>query len=127
MLLLNIPISLSRVSNAAHAMCGVIKQFFAVSNGLSFAGGSVDSTSTPAPAIFPEFSASARAFSSTTGPREVFMINAVFLHLLRNSAFTVFSVSFVRGQWNVIMSAFSARSSRFFAHLKFLRALWSVT
>src|SRR4030095_3128694 len=54
-------ISLARASLAAQAMCGVTRQFFAVSNGLLAAGGSMDRTSTPAPAITPELSASARS------------------------------------------------------------------
>jgi hypothetical protein len=48
----------------AYAMCGVTMQFFALQRGLAEAGGSVQSTSTAAPAIRPEFRASARSFST---------------------------------------------------------------
>src|SRR5262245_20633479 len=54
-------INLARASLAAQAICGVTRQFFAASSGLLAAGGSTDSTSTPAPAITPEFSASAKS------------------------------------------------------------------
>ena len=37
-----------RLSFAAHEMCGVMMQFFAVSRGLSLRMGSDDTTSTPA-------------------------------------------------------------------------------
>ena len=47
-LLIAIFIRRSRASVVAHAICGVMYQFFAVSNGLSARGGSVESTSTPA-------------------------------------------------------------------------------
>ena len=43
-----IAINRSRDAVVAQAICGVIKQFFAVNNGLSGFGGSVDNTSTPA-------------------------------------------------------------------------------
>jgi hypothetical protein len=43
--------SLWRAALVAHAMCGVIRQFFAVRRGLLLAAGSMDRTSNPAPAI----------------------------------------------------------------------------
>ena len=76
-------------SSDAQAMCGVITQFFAVSSGLSAFGGSVESTSIPAPAMRPSFSALASASSSMTGPREELMrmafgfINASVSSLMR--------------------------------------------
>jgi len=46
-----------RAARVAQAMCGVITQFFAVRSGLEAAGGSTESTSSPAPAIVPASSA----------------------------------------------------------------------
>jgi hypothetical protein len=48
-----------RAARVAQAMCGVKQQFFAVNSGLSAEGGSVESTSRPAPAMRPEFNAAA--------------------------------------------------------------------
>ena len=50
-----------RHSSAAQLMCGVMTQFLAESSGLSMAMGSVSMASSPAPAILPLFSASARS------------------------------------------------------------------
>src|SRR5207237_9993820 len=57
-------ISRERAARVAHARCGVMRQFLAVSSGFSAEGGSADKTSSPAPAILPEFNASASACSS---------------------------------------------------------------
>ena len=54
-------ISLCLASLVAQAICGVIRQFLALSSGLSSAGGSIETTSSPAPAIRPLFNASARS------------------------------------------------------------------
>src|SRR5205823_14290950 len=75
-LFMAISINLALASFVAHAMCGVIMQFFALKSGLSFGGGSTESTSIPAPAITPLFSASARSSSTMIGPLEVFRRNA---------------------------------------------------
>ena len=53
-------------------------QFFAVGNGLLGSGGSVESTSRPAPASRPALRASANAGSSINGPRLVLIRKAVF-------------------------------------------------
>ena len=82
--------SLFLAATVAHAMCGVMKQFFAVSRGLSGAGGSVERTSTAAAAICPELSALARSHSLTTGPREVFIRIADFFIRARRSLLTRF-------------------------------------
>ena len=58
-----ISINLFLDSFGAQEMCGVIRQFFAVSSGLSLLMGSVDTTSRPAAATLPLFRASARSCS----------------------------------------------------------------
>ena len=50
------------------------------SSGLPAAGGSTESTSRPAPAMRPAFSASARSWSTTSGPRDVLIRNGRGLH-----------------------------------------------
>src|SRR5579872_4898303 len=57
-------------SRVAHAMCGVTMQCFARRRGFDFGGGSVESTSSAAPAIVPALSASARSSSTIRLPRE---------------------------------------------------------
>ena len=61
-------------------MCGVIKQFLAVIRGFCADGGSVESTSRHAPAIFPVFKASARSASLISPPLPVLV--AFDSHLL---------------------------------------------
>jgi hypothetical protein len=63
-----VSINLNLASFVAQAICGVIMQFLAVKSGLSFGGGSKESTSIPAPAITPLLSASARSSSTIIGP-----------------------------------------------------------
>ena len=55
----------ARAARVAQAMCGVMQQLGAVSNGWSAGGGSTERTSRPAPAIWPARRASASACSST--------------------------------------------------------------
>ena len=69
-------------------------------------------TSIPAPAISPFSRASARAFSSTRPPLAVLTKNADFFIMPRLSAFIIFSLSFVRGQWSVTISEVFRSSSR---------------
>src|SRR5690606_14247400 len=76
-------ISRDLASFVAHAICGVIRQFFAFKSGLFAVGGSTDNTSSPAPAIVPVSSASAKSCSTIIGPREVFNRNAVFFIRLK--------------------------------------------
>src|SRR5688572_17974396 len=66
-----------RASLLIHAIWGVIMQFFAFNNGLVSPGGSVETTSSAAPAIVPLFNASAKSFSFTNWPLAVLMIKAV--------------------------------------------------
>jgi len=68
--------SRTRAAPVAQAMCGVIRQFRAVSSGLSTEGGSTESTSSPAPAICPDSSAAARSRSTTSAPRPVLIRKA---------------------------------------------------
>src|ERR1035437_192435 len=91
-------ISRARAARVAQAKCGVIRQFRAVSNGLSAGGGSADRTSRAAPARRPEFKASARADSSTRGPRLVLSRKAVGFISDRRRALTRFAVWGVGGQ-----------------------------
>src|SRR5436190_23830902 len=63
---------LSLVSCEALAMCGA-RMTFSIANNSGSISGSLSNTSSPAPAIFPSLTARTRAFSSTTGPREVLM------------------------------------------------------
>ena len=63
----------SLASLVAQEMWGVMMQFFAVRRTLSALMGSVETTSTAAAASFPEFSASARSCSTTSGPRLLLM------------------------------------------------------
>ena len=65
-----------RASSAAHAMCGVMMQLRAVSKRLSLEGGSLDRTSSAAPAILPLLRAAERSPSLTSAPRAVLMRNA---------------------------------------------------
>lgn len=92
-------------------MWGVMRQFFACSRGLSVAGGSVESTSSPAPASLPLFRAFASACSSTTGPRLVLIKIAPSFILSKAAAFIIPWVSGVRGQWQVMMSLFASTVS----------------
>ena len=69
--------------------------------GLSSGGGSTSSTSRPAPAMTPLFSASARSALLITGPRLVLTTKAVFFIWLSRLALTKFSVSGVSGQWQL--------------------------
>src|SRR6266487_6154209 len=69
--------SRARAARVAQALCGVMMQFIARSNGLLAGGGSTERTSRPAPAILLALSASANAGSSTNAPRLVFRRRAV--------------------------------------------------
>jgi len=93
-----------RAARVAQAKCGVMRQFLAVSSGLSARGGSVDSTSRAAPARRLEFKASARAGSSTRGPRLVLRRKAVGFISDRRRASTRFAVCGVSGQWRLTTS-----------------------
>src|SRR3954471_19401580 len=104
-------ISLARASLAAQAMCGVTRQFLAVSSGLLAAGGSTDSTSTPAPAITPELSASARSWSTIKGPREVLINSAVGFINRNRSLFIRPCVSGNKGQCSDTTSELRSKSS----------------
>src|SRR5690625_7810946 len=73
-----ISIILVRASFVAQAICGVMMQFSAESSGLSAEGGSVESTSNPAPAICSRLSASAKSCSSINCPLEVLIKKADF-------------------------------------------------
>src|SRR6266850_1149137 len=87
-------------------------QFLAVRSGLLAGGGSTDKTSSPAPASLPEFSATARASSSTNCPRLVFSRNALgFIHDKR-CALTRWFVSGVSGQCRLTTSLCRKRDSR---------------
>ena len=88
----------------AQALCGVMRQFFAVSNGLSADGGSVERTSSAAAAMRSEFNASASAASSTKGPRLVLIRNAVGFICARRWAFTRCFVSGISGQCRLTTS-----------------------
>ena len=125
-LFLRICIRRSLVSYAAQAMCGVILQFFALKSGLSDFGGSVERTSTPAPAILPELSAAARACSSTAPPLAVLIKSTVGFIFERKSAFIIFSVFSVSGQCRVTMSDLRANSSSV-DQLKFFLPVCSVS
>src|ERR1035437_856629 len=117
-LLTAISINSSLASFVAQAICGVIRQFFALKRGLYFAGGSIESTSIAAQAIIPLFRTSARSDSTTTGPLEVFNRNADFFILFKLLALMSPFVSGSNGQCILTISA-CARTSYSSAHLKF--------
>ena len=106
-----ISISRTLASLVAHAICGVMKQFFALSKGLSAFGGSVERTSTPAAAIFPSFRASAKSCSLINGPRPVLIIMAVGYISARRSLLTISFVDGVSGQCKLIISQVLNNSS----------------
>src|SRR5690606_38274600 len=89
-------------SFVAHAMWGVIKQFFAFKSGLSGMGGSAERTSRPAPAIFSLLRANARSFSLINIPRLVFMMKAVGFINERVFVLIMFLVSSVSAQFKLI-------------------------
>ena len=72
--------------------------FGAWSSGLSAAGGSTDSTSAAKALSQPEWSASATACSSMSGPRPVLMRIAPCFIFFIESAFITCSVAGVNGQ-----------------------------
>ena len=75
-------------------------------------GGSPSKTSMPAPAILPEFKASARAALSTTGPREVLIRMALGFILARRSPLIRPLVPSFNGVWRDTMSHSASRVSR---------------
>src|SRR5436190_19249157 len=93
-----------RAARVAQAMCGVTRQFFARNNGLPAGGGSTERTSTAAPAMRPEFSASASACSSTSPPRLVLSKNAVGFIKASRFALTRLLVLGVSGQCRLTTS-----------------------
>src|ERR1022692_3124423 len=107
-----------RAARVAQARCGVMMQFLAVSSGLSAGGGSVDRTSRPAPAMRPEFSASASASSSTRRPRLVLSSKAVGFISDRRRALTRFAVCGVSGQCRLTTSLSRKRVSSSTARTK---------
>src|SRR5207302_1742156 len=77
-----------RASWVAQAMWGVIRQRGAVNNGLSARIGSVETTSTAAPARRPLLRASTRSSSTTRPPRAVLMSRAPGLSRCNRSRLT---------------------------------------
>ena len=71
-----------------------------LSRGLSAAGGSVESTSSPAAWMRPESGGFGRACSSISGPRPVLMSMAVGFMPARRLASTMWRVLSVSGQWS---------------------------
>ena len=102
----------ARAPTGAQAMWGVRTQFGAESRGESMGIGSTLATSMAAPRSFPDFSASASAFSSTSGPRAVF--NSMAPSFILEMALALISpcVSAVRGQWREITSLRRSSSSK---------------
>src|SRR5271155_5370300 len=100
-----------RASFVAQAMCGVTIQFFACSKGLSSDGGSLESTSTAAPARYPSLSASARSCSITSGPREELMRNEPGFILDNDEALIIPRVCGNSGQCKLTTSAVDISSS----------------
>jgi hypothetical protein len=93
-----------RAFRVAQATCGVMMQFFAVSSGFDAGGGSTVSTSSPAPASRPAFSAAARSASFTSAPRAVFKSSADgFISPIRLASIISF-VSGVSGQCRLTTS-----------------------
>ena len=102
-------INLCLADLVAQAMCGVMKQFFAVSKGLSALGGSVERTSRAAPAIVFEFNALARSRSFIKGPRLVLIRNAEGFIISRRFAFMKPVLSVVSGQCKLMTSLFPGK------------------
>ena len=101
-----------RLSLGAQEMWGVMMQFFAFSRGLSPRMGSVETTSRPAAASLPAFSASARSCSTTRGPRLLLRRMAPSFILAMVSRLMIPSVSGNRGQWRATTSDRARRASR---------------
>src|SRR5215213_10202095 len=95
-------------------------QFFAPNKGFVPGGGSVDKTSTPAPAINPLFNASAKSFSTIKGPLDVFKRNADAFIALRLYLLMMPSVCGVNGQCRLTTSA-SSKSCSFVTQRKLFR------
>ena len=84
--------------------------FGRLNNAFSLAG-SFANTSKAAPATWPDFSASAKASSSTKPPRAQLMMRTPFLVLARFSRLRMLAVCLVNGTCNVIKSARLSSSS----------------
>src|ERR1044071_301060 len=89
-----------------------MRQFLAVRRGLVEAGGSLDKTSRPAPAIFPEFKAWARAASSIKSPRLVLSRKALGFIQESRSALISARVCGVSGQCRLTTSLWRKTVSR---------------
>src|SRR6185436_652096 len=94
----------ARVAMEALAMWGERTTFGSLSRP-GWTSGSRSKTSSPAAAIWPVASASARAASSTTGPREVFTSTAVFFMRANCAAPMRWRVCGSRGTWRLMKSA----------------------
>ncbi len=80
-------------------------QFFALNSGLEGNGGSLESTSNPAPAITSLLSASARSFSLTSPPRLTLIKNDVGFIMASSPRLTNRSFESLSGQCNDKTSA----------------------
>ena len=89
----------------AQAMWGVMRVLGVCSRGLSAAGGSLASTSTPRPPSLPLCRASATAASSSRGPRAVLMRMAPGFMRARALALMMARVASVSGQCREMTSA----------------------
>ena len=100
-----------RLSLGAQEMWGVMRQFFAVRSGLSLRMGSVDTTSSPAAASLPLFSASATSRSLSSWPRALLsrIAPSFILAMLSLQIIPVFSA--VRLQCRLMTSARAYSSS----------------
>ena len=99
-----------RVSSVAEAICGVKMTFSNFKSSGSMAG-SFSKTSSAAPRIVPFRSASASTFSSTTGPREVFIKYAVGFINFKRSLFIRCRVDSRSGTCSETKSASRNKSS----------------
>lgn len=99
-------------SSEVQEICGVIMQFLALRRGLFASIGSVDTTSTAAPATLPEFRASARSPSLIRPPRALLTIKTPSFIFAMFLAFISSLFSALSGQCKTMASDFSKSSSR---------------
>ena len=102
-------IYLFRAAPEAQPICGVMMQLGACNSGLSLAGGSVDNTSMPAPAILPSCNAVATSYSLSKGPRLVLIRNAEGFISAIKAALSMPAFGSVSGQCSETISLCRAR------------------
>ena len=104
--------ALGRASRGAQLMWGVMRQFLAVSRGLSAGMGSASATSTPAARSLPLLRASATSRSTMRGPRLLLSRMAPSFILPMVSRLMRPRVSGNRGQWRLTTSLRASSASR---------------